>query len=287
MMWFVNDFFVNLFLSIRLYYFVFFNSKRFYNIKNDIKKDGWILTFNDEFDDGELDRKKWRTDSYYGLRFHPGNIKNKGIAPDVYYDDSCFEFENSILKQKMNNKPKNIRYIDWSGKDWGNFKIPYRAGQIDSSNYFKQKYGYFEIRSKVSKEKGVWPAFWLASTNSWPPEVDVYEIYTGKKGGLFHFESNFHWLPTENRKMKVGKHRVLNVSEGFHTYAVEWDENGFKIFYNNLLVRVFSNPKAIEFFSHPMHIIIGVVPHINHGIEDANFPNYHEIDYVRAYERKK
>ena len=286
-MWIIKDFFTNTFLSLRLWFYVNFNKKRFKNVNNSIEKSGWELTFNDEFDEGKLNKKKWRTDSYYGLRFHPGNILDNNTAPDMYYGDNMFEFEGSIMKQKADNNPITINYVDWDGKDWGKYTIPYRIGHLDSSNYFEQKYGYFEIRSKNPSEPGHWPAFWLASKHAWPPEIDIYEIYTGKSKKNKSFESNFHWLPSENKKMKVKSHKVLNVSEDFHVYAVDWSESGFKIYYDNLLVRVFSNPEAIKFFEHPMHIIVnnGIDTGEGRGLENANFPTYHEVDYVRAYKK--
>jgi beta-glucanase (GH16 family) len=288
MFWRIKDFFTNTFLDIRLWYFINFKTQKFINVNNQIEKEGWELTFNDEFDKGDLDREKWRTDAYYGLRFHPSNITEKNIAPDMYYADDAFDFENSIMKQKVEKTPIEIHYVDWDGRDWGNYTIPYRIGQIDSSKSFEQKYGYFEIRSKITDQPGHWPAFWLASTYAWPPEIDIYEIYTGKKNGLNNFESNFHWNPSYKKRMKVKGHKVLDVSKNFHVYAVEWDEKGFKIYYNNLLVRVFSNPKAIKFFEHPMHIIInnGVDSREDRKLNESKFPTYHEVDYVRAYKKR-
>lgn len=288
MFWRIKDWFINLFLDIRLWYFVNFKTEKLINVNNQIEREGWELTFNDEFDKGDLDREKWRTDAYYGLRFHPGNITEKSTAPDMYYADDAFEFENSIMKQKVEKIPTEIHYVDWDGHDWGNYTIPYRIGQIDSSKSFEQKYGYFEIRSKITDQPGHWPAFWLASTYAWPPEIDIYEIYTGKKNGLNNFESNFHWNPSYKKRMKVKGHKVLDVSKNFHVYAVEWDEKGFKIYYNNLLVRVFSNPKAINFFEHPMHIIInnGVDSREGRKLNESKFPTYHEVDYVRVYKKR-
>jgi Beta-glucanase/Beta-glucan synthetase len=49
-----------------------------------------------------------------------------------------------------------------------------------TSKIFKQQYGYFEIRSKMPNSTGTWPAFWLTGTQSWPPEIDIYEWYGGK-----------------------------------------------------------------------------------------------------------
>ena len=291
-MWKVKDFFINLFLTIRLWFIMTFKPKRFKNVINERDKQGWDLTFNDEFDKGDVDRDKWLTQAYYGKRYHPGNIINKGTAPDTYYSDDCFEFSGSNMKQVVKNEPIEIQHVDWDGKDWGKFTIPYQIGQLDSSKSFEQKYGYFEIRSKITSEPGSWPAFWLASVHLWPPEIDVYEIYTGRKKGVMKFNSNFHWRKKrgdrdeENNKSKVKSHRVLNVSKDFHLYAVEWNSKGFKIYYDNLLVRVFTNPETIYFFDYPMHIIVGSGIHIDQGPEKAKYPNYHEVDYVRAYKKQ-
>jgi len=290
MWWRIKDWLINTGLKVRLWFYITFIPKRFKGVSNPLTKKGWELTFNDEFDQGKLDRAKWRTDAYYGLRFHPGSIIDKDESPTVYYGDNLFEFEGSVIKQKMTNESKTITWRGWDGADEPkNYKIPYRAGQLDSSKSFEQKYGYFEIRSKITPEPGTWPAFWLASTYGWPPEIDMYEIYTGKEKGMVNFESNFHWMPAEIKKDEAKKHRVLNVSEDFHLYAVDWSEKGFKIYYDNMLVRVFSNPEAIKFFEHPMHIIIGTGPDMRENgesIASANFPNYHEVDYVRAYKKE-
>lgn len=290
MFWRLKDLFINTYLKVRLWYYVKFKSSKLKGVLNNIDKEGWELTFNDEFDQGKLDRSKWRTDNYFGLRFHPGNITTKGLAPDVYFDDDCFEFTESTMKQIAIDNPIEIDYTDWDGKHWGKYTIPYRVGMIDSSNSFSQKYGYFEIRSKVTPELGSWPAFWMVSTEFYPPEIDIYEIYTGRKGGAHSFTSTFHWKekPIESlkNKMKPSRHWTMDNSADFHTYGFEWDNKKFKIYYDNVLVRVYSNPEVVKFFNYPMHIIINNSIHIGQGPERAKYPNYHEIDYVRAYKKK-
>jgi hypothetical protein len=135
MFWRIKDWSINLFLDIRLWYFINFKNEKFINVNNDIEKEGWELTFNDEFDKEDLDREKWRTNAYYGLRFHPGNITEKNTAPDMYYADDEFEFENSIMKQKVEKIETKIHYIDWDGNDWGKYTIPYRIGQIEKEEH--------------------------------------------------------------------------------------------------------------------------------------------------------
>lgn len=42
---------------------------------------------------------------------------------------------------------------------------------------FKQLYGYWELRAKLPKGKGLWPAFWLVTeTHDYWDEVDIFEV---------------------------------------------------------------------------------------------------------------
>jgi len=107
-----------------------------------------------------------------------------------------------------------------------------------------------------------------------------------RRKGNKTFASNFHWGEQSKKKDKVKKHRVKKVDKGLHLYAVEWTDKYFKIYYANLLVRVFTNPDALKHFNQTMHIIISNGIDMENGVEKASYPYYHEIDYVRAYKRK-
>ncbi len=289
MWWKIKENIINFLLKVRLWILLKFNPKRFRGVVNKQQKSGWKMTFNDEFDKGSLDKDKWIDYAYYGLRFHPGNITERGIAPYDYYTEEAIEFTESSMVQKVIKKPKDLHYVDWDGKDWGNWTIPYRNGHIDSSRSFEQKFGYFEIRSRVSAEPGGWPAFWLFSQHVAPEEIDVYEMYTSRRGNKI-FESNIHWAKQksegghEPKKDDAKKHKVNKISD-YHLYAVEWSEKGFKIYYDNLLIRVFSNPETIKCFKSPMHIIISIGPEPQRVGQSENFPT-HEVDYVRAYKKQ-
>ena len=71
------------------------------------------------------------------------------------------------------------------------FDNPYVSGMLTSQKSFSQKYGYFEIRSKIPVGAGVWPAFWLLANNhGWPPEIDVMEGRGERPGDLV---MTTHW----------------------------------------------------------------------------------------------
>lgn len=276
----IRDYVVNLYLQIRLFVILKFNKK-----VDDSNILEYRLTFVDRFDKGTLDRSKWITKAYYGYRYHTGTIENDNNTPVVYFADNSFSFNDyeGILKIITSDEPVKIKHIDSSGMNWGYFKIPYRTGQIDSNQYFKQKYGFFEIRSKLPDQIGQFPAFWLATTNAWPPEIDIYEVNTTK--GFHKLETTVHWGKTPNNKRNTYTHRVKDVSKEFHRYALEWEENHMRFFYDRILIREITDKEILKEFEYRMHIIINGSVLANEKPEKAKYPNTYYVDYIKAYKR--
>ncbi|PCJ25845.1 MAG: hypothetical protein COA97_07130 [Flavobacteriales bacterium] len=232
--------------------------------QNPIEKEGWELTFNDEFNGGELDHKKWQDLPYHGSR----NI-DKSIT---YYAKNQYNFTDST-----------IIFIADAKDNKGNKE--YRSGMIDSSPSFRQQYGYFEIRSKNPKGTGFWPAFWLVSTEKWPPEIDIYEFYTNEPNRI---KTNQHWLNKRGKKHMQPKGHIMkeDASEYFHTYAIDWSRK--KIIWYLDGKKIKTSRKGTKHLKYKMHIIINnEVSRTNDmNMEKATFPNYFEVDYVRVYKRK-
>src|SRR3972149_11095898 len=91
--------------------------------QNPLEKEGWELTFNDEFNNHKLDREKWQDHYYWG-----GRSNNDGLT---YFGVNQFQFSDSSLLIVAEKKVS---------KD----TIPYTSGMIDCNRSFKQQYGYFE-----------------------------------------------------------------------------------------------------------------------------------------------
>ena len=244
-----------LFISI----FSFFIS----NSQNTIQKEGWELTFNDEFNSGELDYTKWQDYYYWGGRFNKNGI--------TYYGKDQYEFTDSTLL-----------IIADTVKNEGN--VPYRSGMIDCNQSFKQQYGYFEIRCKNPKGTGFWPAFWLVSTEEWPPEIDIFEFYTNEPNRI---KTNQHWLNKRGKKHMQPKGYIMkeNASIGFHTYAIDWSRKKIVWYLDGKKIK--TSRKGMKHLKYKMHIIINnEVSRTNDmNLEKVIIPNNFEIDYVRVYKR--
>lgn len=232
--------------------------------QNPIEKEGWELTFNDEFNGDKLDKTKWRDSYYWGGRYNEGGLNYYGENQFVFTDSSLI-----IVAEKKTSK---------EGMD-------FTSGLIDCSPSFKQQYGYFEIRSKIPNSTAMIPAFWLVSTENWPPEIDVYEFYTNEPNRI---KTNQHWLNKRKKKKMQPKGKKVkgNLSQDFHTYAVEWSEKKIKWYFDNK--RIKTSRRGVKYFTYKMHIIINSQLCNDNGMDvnDGVYPNYNEIDYVRAYKRK-
>lgn len=229
----------------------------------DMEKRGWELTFQDEFNGRGLDRSKW-IDSY------PDNVRTHSNNEQQYYAEDGWEVKGGRIRFKAERRSKG--------------GMPYTSGMISSYGKFSQQHGWFEMRAKFPKGKGMWPAFWLLPiTKQWPPEIDILEIL-GHQPNKVYFST--HWRTPEGRHQYKTHHWVgPDFSADFHTFAVEWRPEEC-IWYVDGLERARST-QGIP--SEPMYILANLAVGGDWpGMPDETtiFPGYMEIDYIRVYRRK-
>jgi beta-glucanase (GH16 family) len=243
-------------------------TRRSDNAASPPEKDGWSLTFHDEFDGTRLDTQKW-ADHYYHGRTHANN-ELEYYAPDGYrVGDGMLRFIAKPVPAKERSGTE--------GK-------PYTSGMIEGSGKFAQKYGWFEIRTRIPKGKGYWPAFWLLPVaREWPPEIDILEIL-GHEPATIYFTT--HWRDAQRKHAEDGhKWKGPDFSADFHTFAVDW-EPGLIIWYVDGIERA-RTEKGVP--SEPMYIIANLAVGGDWpGKPDQAtvFPGYMDIDYVRVYQKK-
>ncbi len=238
----------------------------------------WELVFFDEFD--SLDTKKWRLGQAWG-EFHPDHLHQ-------YYSKNDVVVNNGTLKLMGSYRPKSFKLKD------SNIIIPYSVGLINSDISFKQKYGYFEIRSKNPKGPATLPAFWLSGANRWPPEIDIFEMYGKKTGKNIHNQyATIHWgkSGTKSRGYLTKKINLPNNTDtAFHVYACEWSPKFIKFYTDGKLVNsIRVNKRLRKWLDDEMVVIINncfEAQYVNYLGSDFK-SNFFEVDYVRVYQRKK
>ncbi|RAK58379.1 hypothetical protein DJ021_00415 [Phenylobacterium hankyongense] len=151
----------------------------------------------------------------------------------------------------------------------------YTSGLISSQPSFTQTYGYFEMRAKLPRGKGVWPAFWLLPADlEWPPEIDVMES-VGDPAKVY---------VTAHSKTVKAEGTAVDVSpDAFHTYAVSWDRDQLIWFVDGREVKRQPTPPDMH---KPMYLLANLALGGDWaGQPDATtpFPAQLSIDYIRAY----
>lgn len=154
---------------------------------------------------------------------------------------------------------------------------PFTSGLLTTQPSFSQTYGYFAMKARLPRGKGLWPAFWLLPADqSWPPEIDVIESI-GDPGVIYQ---TVHSKVADQPGVKV---EVPNDPDGFHVFAVEWDPH-WVIWYvdGRETARKPTPPDADK----PMYMLVNLAVGGHWpGAPDAStrFPATMDVRWVRAY----
>lgn len=232
------------------------------------EREGWELTFSDEFDGDALDRTKWNP-------FDPW--KTERNAELQAYVSNAFEVKDGTLRIEIDRKKA---FYDNKVRD-------YTSGMMTTLGKFSQRYGRFEIRCRVPKGHGLWPAFWmLPDPLSWPPEIDILEIL-GHQTDRVHL--THHWPdpanPTEASKSDSAEFQGPDFSADFHTFAVEWEPEEIRWFVDG--EQRHRSRESIP--DGPMFLLVNLA--LGGGWagppdDSTPFPAYFEVDWVRAWQKK-
>lgn len=242
---------------------------------------GWALVWNDEFNGSSIDAAKWN---------HEVNASGGGNNELQYYTqrkkNSFVENGNLVIEAHRE------RFMDVEGTR------DYTSARMTTRGRGDWKYGRFEIRARLPKGQGIWPAIWMMPTASeyggWAAsgEIDIMEIIGSKPDllhGTLHFGGSY-----PNNQSSGSSHQLSSgsLSSEFHTYAIEWKEGEIRWYIDDFLYSrktewnsanaAYPAPFDKEFFMILNVAVGGNWP----GSPDAStvFPQRMEVDYVRVYE---
>lgn len=156
--------------------------------------------------------------------------------------------------------------------------LAYASGLLTTAKSFSQTFGYFEIRAKLPRGRGLWPAVWLAPLDqSWPPEIDVMEAHGDRLGGYW---GTLHSIRDDETQFRIA---TPDLADDFHDFGLEWRRDRMLWTFDGRIVASAPTPPDMR---KPMYLLIdlaigGTWP----GDPDATtpFPARLEVQRVSAY----
>ena len=160
--------------------------------------------------------------------------------------------------------------------------LAYASGLLTTAKSFSQTYGYFEMRAKMPKGQGLWPAFWLAPLDrSWPPELDVMEAHGHRLGGYW---ATIHWREGGGKPKEKGfRITTPDLSEDFHDFGVEWGPERIIWTFDGAVTATAQTPQSLN---KPMYLIVNLaVGGKWPGDPDASttFPADLQVRHIKAW----
>ncbi|NJO89780.1 MAG: glycoside hydrolase family 16 protein [Chloroflexia bacterium] len=109
-------------------------------------------------------------------------------------------------------------------------KRQYTSGRLVSKNKGDWRYGKIEIRARLPKGRGLWPAIWMLPTDNlyggWPAsgEIDIMEHVGYLPDSVYvtvHTKNLNHMIGTQISKGV----NLSNVYTNYHIYSIDWQED--------------------------------------------------------------
>lgn len=219
---------------------------------------GYKLVWGDNFDGNEIDTTKWR-------------YRGTGPRRIGYNDPLMVKVEDGNLLLMYDIRKDSIM-----------------AGAIGTQESYMTTYGYFECRAKMQKSQGPWAAFWLQSPliskgedpGKFGAEIDVFEYMKEYGDTMTHA---IHWAYGPNQKSSGRLLSALKgLSEGFHTFALEWTPEKYAIYMDGLKFH-----ECTEGLSHVSeYMILSMeIPSTLEQLKKACAPDTFIVDYVKVYKK--
>ena len=256
---------------------------------------GWSLVWSDEFEGDTLDAANWTPQL--------GDGSDVGLVRWGNNEMQWYQSENVTVEDG------NLKITARAEEVVPGF--PYTSGRLRSIDKVDIKYGRIEARAKPPAGQGLWSAFWMLPTDSpytgWAAsgEIDIMEVINAGTSDEA-FGSLHHGFPWPLNQMAT-KTYAMTPEDGFHTYAIEWEENEIRWYIDDVHFYTVRSDHWFTYFwggqdtgyvdgsggapfDVEFHVLLnlavgGWLP----GNPDAStvFPAEMLVDYVRVYECSK
>lgn len=235
---------------------------------------GMTLIWQDEFEGNSLDSRFWSYDIGTG-------VDGWGNHELQYYREENVQVQSGYLTITAKRE-------DYNG-------MQYTSSRIKTQDKKSFLYGRIDMRAKLPKGQGIWPAFWALGANhstvGWPlcGEIDFMEMIGGGPGkdntvhGTVHYEDNGHKYIGGSHTLDSG-----NFHDKFHVFSIIWTPEKITWYVDDQEYYSFDTTgEHKDEFRRPFFILFNMAVGGNWpGAPDANtvFPQQYIVDYVRVFQ---
>lgn len=238
-----------------------------------LEYDGMSLTWNDEFNGSSLNESFWN----YEIGTGSNGWGNNELQ---YYREQNTSVEDGYLTIEAREESFN--------------SSQYTSSRLTTQNKFDFQYGRVDIRAKLPKGQGIWPALWMLGANfssaGWPScgETDIMEMIGGSGRektvhGTCHWDNNGHASYGGSTSLSSG-----TFNDEFHVFSIVWDASSIKWYMDDKHFNTIDISVAdLSEFQKEFFFIFNVAVGGNWpGSPDTTtqFPQQMIVDYIRVFQ---
>lgn len=209
----------------------------------DTEDENYEIIWADDFNGTELDMSKWG--------YELGCVR--GVEQQHYVNDTENVYlEDGKLILKATDRAEEDQYIN----PRGDRKVIYNSGSVRTHGKQEFLYGRIEMRAKLPKGQGVFPAFWTLGADfvldgdinsqqgyGWARcgEIDIMELIGGNEGSDLN-STVWHTAHTDANRIAETKLAGVpsSIDEDFnndyHIFGINWSPNKIEWYVDNRIV---------------------------------------------------
>lgn len=234
---------------------------------------GYSLKWSDEFNEPVLDKNSWNYETGAGgwgnneLENYTNTLKNTFITKGGF-----------LVIEARQDSPDS-----------------YTSARLQTMGKREFTHGRMDIRAKLPKGKGIWPAIWMLgadiATTPWPAsgEIDIMELLGHEPSKVY---GTMHWGIANQGSTHIGGDYTLpgeDFSQKFHVFSIVWDSTKIEWYVDDH--KYFTGNKSQVNgdypFDKPFFFILNVAVGGDWPGNPDNttlFPQRMIVDYVRVFQ---
>ena len=228
------------------------------------ERNSWDISFQENFTHSPFS-KQWSTTPYWSEAFLKQTYAQAN-EKQLPTDGPNLEAQGGLLS--IVTRKEEANGLAWDSKlGFVPKTFSYTSGIVNTSKTFRQQYGRFVAKVKMSKAKNVYHAFWMGAEKMLP-HITIFKVENGKMQAAVYTEAN-----------KVEKQLSYKINEDFYIFELIWNQatglswliNGKKV-YNTAI-----NPDI------PMYLAFS--SGVTEEVANHHLPQHLSIEWVICYQK--